>query len=93
MNLLNTIIDMIRYIFSLRISDILLHIAYIGVIAMVGYCVSMILIGFPCSLIESIAKKKIISDELENKIIRIVTICLSVVLTIILLYELSIDKY
>lgn len=88
MKLLYIIIDMFCYIFNLRISDIPLHIAYVGVIAVIGYCVSMMIIGIPCAIYESI-KKKHITDEIQDKIIRIVAICLDVILGVILLYELS----
>lgn len=91
MKLLNIIIDMFCYIFNLRISDIPLHIAYVGVIAVIGYSVSMMIIGIPCAIYKSITKKYI-ADEIQNKIICIVAIFLDVILGVILLYELTIEK-
>lgn len=91
MNIFNAISKIIDYIIALRIVDIPLHIAYAGAIAMVGYCAAMIIVSFPCSIFESIAKKKIVSDEMQEKAIRIVTICLDIVFAVILLYELAMD--
>lgn len=53
-----------------------------------GYCAAMILIGFPCSVWEAITKKKI-NDDIRDKIIKIVTICLSIILILRLIYEMQ----
>lgn len=47
----------------------------------IAYCASLVLIGFPVSIWEEITKKKV-NGKIENKIIRIVAICLFVVLII-----------
>ena len=78
--LFHATLDILDYILNLRIVDIPLTIAYIGVIALMGYITSMIIIGFPCSIIESITKKKPFTFERENKIIRIVSICIDVII-------------
>ena len=78
--------DMLSYILSIELSQIPLHIAYVAIIGLVSYCGSMILISFPCSVYESITKKKI-NDDIQDKIIRIVAICLGIVLFTRLLYE------
>lgn len=84
MNLFKTLfhatLDIFDYIFNLRIVDIPLTIAYIGVIALIGYIASMIIIGLPCSIIESTTKKKPFAFERENKIIRIVAIFIDVII-------------
>lgn len=85
-DIVHLIIDVIYRILDIRIIDIPLIIAYVGVIAMIGYIASLIIIGFPCTIIEAITKKKI-PDEIQNKIIRIVAICLDVILAIMLLME------
>lgn len=76
------------YIINLKLSDVPLLVAYLGISAGTGYCASLILIGFPCSAYEAITKKKI-NKDIENKAIKIVAICFVIVLWIIILYELS----
>jgi uncharacterized membrane protein YiaA len=87
--MIKRIIDILGNIFSyianIKLFDIPLLIAHLVLSAVVGYCASLILIGFPCSIYESIAKKKV-NDE---KVIKIVAICFIVVLWGKLLYELS----
>ena len=78
--------DMLSYIFSIELHQIPLHVAYFGVAAMVGYCAAMILIGVPCSIWESITKKKVPS-EAENKAISVVAVCFTIVLLVRVLYE------
>lgn len=48
---------------------------YLLVYGGAAYMVSLIVIGFPVSIWESITKKKV-NDDIESKIIRIVAICL-----------------
>lgn len=87
-NFFGIIRDIVDYIFNIKVFDLPLLIAYLGVSAIVGYCASLILIGFPCSIYKSITKKEI-NDEIENKVIRIVAICLVIVLYGASLYQLS----
>lgn len=78
-------IDMLFYIFNIRIADIPLHIAYLGMIVCLGYCGALILIGLPCSIWEEITHKKV-DHEKEKKIIFRVAICLDVILLLCFLY-------
>lgn len=80
------IVDIFDYIFDLRITDIPRIIAYIGASALIGYCTSLILIGFPCSVWEALTKKKV-NDEMQKKVIRIVAIILFVLLLLQFLNE------
>lgn len=91
MSIFHAVIKILEYICSLKIVDIPLHIAYAGVIALVGYCMSMIIVSFPCSILEAVTKKKIISEEVQKKTIHIVTICLDIILAVILLHELAMN--
>ncbi len=52
----------------------------------IAYCMALILIGFPCSIWEAITKKSV-NDDIQDKIIRIVTVCLSIILILRLIYE------
>lgn len=79
--------ELLHYILGLEISDILMLAVYLAVICVIGYIASMLIIGLPCSVIETLSKKKI-PDETQDKIIRIVAIILDVVLFIKLLQEL-----
>ena len=80
------LIDALTYIINLRIVDIPLTIFYVAIIAFIGYCASLFLISFPCSIWEAIKKKKVNSEK-QDKVIRIVAICLFVILSLRLLYE------
>ena len=73
------------YIVNIKLFDVPLMLAYLAISAIVAYCASLILIGVPCSIYESIAKKKVNND----KIIKIVAICLIVILYGRILYELA----
>ena len=85
-SILEIIGDMFKYILDIKLSQIPLHIAYVAVSFGIGYCISLIVIGFPCTVYESITKKNI-NDDIQNKIIRIVAICLGILLFSRLLYE------
>lgn len=80
--------DILDYIFNIKLFDVPALIAYLAVSAGMGYCAALILIGFPCTIYESITKKKI-NDDIENKVIKIVAICFVIILWSRLLYELS----
>ena len=81
-DILGTILD---YILNIKLFDVPLMLAYLAVSAIVGYCASLILIGVPCSIYETITKKKVNND----KIIMIVAICFIILLYGRLLYELA----
>ena len=81
-DILGNIVD---YIFNIKLFDVPLLIAHLALSAVVAYCASLILIGFPCAIYESISKKKV-NDE---KVIKIVAICFVIVLWGKLLFELS----
>lgn len=87
-NFFSMISDIVYYIFNIKLIDLPLLIAYFGISVLVGYCASMILIGFPCSIYKSITKKEV-NEEIENKVIRIVAICLVIGLFGATLYQLS----
>lgn len=79
---------MVSYLLDLKLFDLPLIFFYILEVVVIGYCASLVLIGFPCSVWNELAKKKI-SDEIESKITRIVAICIGIVLCLSLLYEVS----
>lgn len=85
-SIIHWIISIIDRILNIRIVDIPLVIVYCGVTIMIGYIASLFIIGFPCTIIEAITKKKI-PDEIEDKIIRIGTIIFSSVFAILVLNE------
>ena len=78
--------DILNYIFDLRLVDAPLHVFYVGLCGIFGYCVSMIIIGVPCAVWEAITKKKV---KRQDKVIIILAICLSVIFLLGLLYDLS----
>ena len=78
--------NMFTYIFTLKLSEIPLHIGYLGAICLVSYCSSMILICFPCYIWEKLTQKKIYYDA-QEKAIFVVTICLIIVLVLCFLYQ------
>ena len=85
-NVLNIISDMFSCILEIKLVELPQLIALIGVSGMVGYCVSMFLVGFPCSVWEAITKKKI-NEDIQNKIICIFAICLSIAFILRVIYE------
>lgn len=87
-NIFEIIGGILSYIVNIKLFDVPELIAYLAVYAVFGYCASLILIGFPCSIFKDITKKKI-NEDLENKITRIVAICFVVILWTMLLYHLS----
>lgn len=54
----------------------------------IGYILALIFVGFPCTIYESITKKKI-DEEKEKKITKIAWVCFSVILNLRLFYELA----
>lgn len=80
--------EIIDYIFNIKLFDLPRLIVYLGVSAGIGYCLSLIVIGFPCSIYEEVTKKKI-KAGLEDKLIRIGTIFFISILWLRLLYELA----
>lgn len=80
--------DIINYIFEIKLFDVPYLVASLAIGALIGYCASLIVIGFPCSIFEAITKKKI-NDEVKNKIIKIVAICFVAILWFVLLHQLS----
>lgn len=78
--------DMLGYVFSIPWTELPYHIAMIAVCFGTAHCISLVLIGFPCSIWEAIAKKKVNTDK-QDKVIKIVSIILSALLICGLLYE------
>jgi hypothetical protein len=83
---IETIFDMISYIFSIQVYEIPLHIGYFGIICLIGYCSSMILIGFPCTIWEELTKRKINYDA-QEKVIFVFAVCVDVLLVLCFLYQ------
>lgn len=88
LDLFKAIISIFDYILTLRIVDIPYFLATIGVSALLGYISALILIGFPCSIWEAVRHRKIIARK-EEKVTKIVAICLFVVFLLKILYERS----
>lgn len=84
----NAFASILDYVFNLRIADIPYFLFIIGISGGIGYCLSLIIIGFPCSIWEAITKKKI-SDEKQDKVIKIVAICLFTIILLLTLYDFS----
>ncbi len=85
-NVFNVVSNMLSFIFDIRLFDVPLYLFYIGISCMIGYCISMFLIGFPCSIWEAITKKKV-NEEGREKIVFILTVCLSIAFILRVLYE------
>ena len=85
-NFFRTLADMIAYICDIRWHEVPYHIAIVAVSAGVAYCASMVLIGFPVAIWESLSKKKV-NAEKEAKVIKAVTILFAVLFIYRLLYE------
>ena len=88
--MLNNLFEVIKifftHIFNLKIVDIPLHIAYLAISGLCGYCSAMILIGFPVSVWEHFTKKKV-REDIESKLIKIIAICFAVVMFTRVIYE------
>ncbi len=80
--MLESILNILEAIF-LDLPNVFLYLLVYGGTA---YIVSLIVIGFPVTIWESITKKKV-NDKIESRIIRIVAICLFIAIFIRLLYE------
>lgn len=87
-NFIYIISDILEYIFQIRIADIPLHLAYLGINIFVSYCIAMIIVGIPVSIYESITKKEI-PHKHQEKIVKITSVCLIVIIGLRLLYELA----
>ena len=59
---------------------------YLLVTGGIAYIIALILIGFPVSIWEAITKKKANSEK-EDRIIRIIAICLFILLMLMLLLK------
>lgn len=66
----------------------LYKIVTIALLGVVAYCISLFVIGFSISLWEAITKKEAPQDK-QDKVIRIVALCLFIIFTIKLLQDWS----
>lgn len=82
--LMSTIGSAISYIVSIKIYDIPLHLFYLAALITCSYCVSVIIIGFPCEIYKKISNKEI-KDGFDDKLIRIGTVCFTVIFALLLL--------
>ena len=76
----------VEYLFNLRISDLLLHIACAGISVVIGYCAANVLICLPVSIWEHFAKKKV-QEGIVSKIVTVVTVCISATIFLRIIYE------
>ena len=60
--------------------DLYRGIIYLIVAAFMSYIISMIVVDFPCTIIEAIIKKQI-SEEIPNKIKTAITIILTLIIS------------
>ena len=54
---------------------------YLLVLVCFSYCAALILIGFPCSIWESITKKKV-NEDIEKKVITVATVIIVIAVII-----------
>lgn len=85
-DLLEFVFKALGNVFTIRLIDVPILIAYIGVIGGISYCAAMILIGLPVALWEHFTKKKVNSD-IEDKVIKTVAIILAIVCILVVLYQ------
>lgn len=70
--------EIILDVLALVFIDFPLLCFYILIAWMIGYFISNFIIAFPCSIWETVTKKKI-NEDIQNKIIHIATICIGIV--------------
>ena len=70
--------NMVDYILDIRWYELPKNLLFIGVIIGIGYCAALIVIGFPCSIIEAIIKRKL-NEGVVSKIITVVSVCFIIV--------------
>ena len=85
-DIFNILGKILHYIFNLKLFDLPLHIAYMVVVALVGYGMGAFFVGFPISIYEELTKKEVKAKE---KIKHHARLFFSIVLGIRLLYELA----
>ena len=82
---MKVISDMLEHIFSIQWTMLPFYIAMVAIWIGVAYCAAMFLIGFPVSIWERFAKKKV-NGEKEVRVIKAVTTILSIILIYAFLY-------
>ena len=70
--------NMIDYILDIRWYELPKNLLFIGVIIGIGYCAALVVIGFPCSIIESVIKRKL-NENFQSKVITVVAVCFIIV--------------
>lgn len=85
-NVFEVVLTIITYIFNVKLFDIPIHIMYALVSGLIGYCTAMILIGFPITIWEHFAKVKV-REDIQNKIIGFVAICISAIFFLQHIYD------
>ena len=78
--------EVLDYIVNIKVVDLPYNIAMVGAVLCASYCISMFVIGFPCSLWETITLQKL-DDKKKNKVIRTVATLLAIVMLIMLICE------
>lgn len=76
--------DMLTYILNIRLFDLPRHIAYVGVIALFGYCGSLFIVGFVCAVLETITKKKV---KCEDSLTLVFAALFDLAMLLMLLYQ------
>ena len=82
-------VEIVTYIFdyllNIKLFEVPSLLFYVFLIAVVGYCAALMIVGIPCSIFEKITKKKV-REDIEKKIIVFVSICLSIAFVMLLAY-------
>lgn len=78
--------DIIAYIFSIPLTSIPTYILMALAVGAIGCGAALCIIGFPVSVWEHFAGKKVNSEK-ENKVITIVSVCFSIALFLQYVYE------
>lgn len=87
-NIFSFVVDILSYILNLRLTDIPLLVAYIGISIAIGRCLGIIVISFPISIYEEFAKKKVDYEKQEN-IINKVSACITIIIILFMLCGLA----
>ena len=87
-DIFNIISEILDYILNLKLFDIPLHLLYAMMIIAMGHCIGMIIVGFPISIYEELAKKEI-KNETKEKIEWCVSVFFIIILSIAFLYSFA----
>ena len=79
-------VEKLFWFLGILLNDLPRLLFYIGIAGGAAYCVTLMTVGFAMAIWEAIRKKNI-NDDLKDRIIRIVTICLFIVICVLLFYQ------